>query len=155
MIDDALLRPGRLEVHVEIGLPDEAGRLQILQIHTRGMVSGGLGAVRTLLLLLLMLFFFIIFLWTGNCKMVNGSWDRNAFKIRVTEKRPPFSSPFSSWTHELVEKYLRACQGLLMVDTGSSLGRGPGRRVCSSPGDALLSRGRLPSANLLSWPGRR
>ena len=45
MIDDALLRPGRLEVHVEIGLPDEAGRLQILQIHTRGMVGGGLGAV--------------------------------------------------------------------------------------------------------------
>ena len=25
MIDDAILRPGRLEVHVEIGLPDEAG----------------------------------------------------------------------------------------------------------------------------------
>lgn len=41
MIDDALLRPGRLEVHVEIGLPDEAGRLQILQIHTRGMVREG------------------------------------------------------------------------------------------------------------------
>ncbi|CAN0246375.1 unnamed protein product [Ectocarpus sp. 4 AP-2014] len=41
MIDDALLRPGRLEVHVEIGLPDEAGRLQILQIHTRGMKENG------------------------------------------------------------------------------------------------------------------
>lgn len=39
MIDDALLRPGRLEVHVEIGLPDEAGRVQILKIHTKGMVS--------------------------------------------------------------------------------------------------------------------
>jgi vesicle-fusing ATPase len=37
MIDDALLRPGRLEVHVEIGLPDAAGRLQILNIHTRSM----------------------------------------------------------------------------------------------------------------------
>ena len=37
MIDDALLRPGRLEVHVEIGLPDEKGRLQILGIHTRNM----------------------------------------------------------------------------------------------------------------------
>ena len=35
MIDDALLRPGRLEVHVEIGLPDEKGRLQILGIHTK------------------------------------------------------------------------------------------------------------------------
>lgn len=34
MIDEALLRPGRLEVHMEIGLPDEAGRLQILNIHT-------------------------------------------------------------------------------------------------------------------------
>ncbi|GKY94681.1 hypothetical protein MPSEU_000433500 [Mayamaea pseudoterrestris] len=37
MIDDALLRPGRLEVHVEIGLPDENGRLQILNIHTKNM----------------------------------------------------------------------------------------------------------------------
>ncbi len=34
LIDDALLRPGRLEVHVEIGLPDEAGRASILMIHT-------------------------------------------------------------------------------------------------------------------------
>lgn len=45
LIDDALLRPGRLEVHVEIGLPDEAGRLQILQIHTRNMVSLLIGSV--------------------------------------------------------------------------------------------------------------
>lgn len=37
MIDDALLRPGRLEVHVEIGLPDVNGRIQILNIHTRNM----------------------------------------------------------------------------------------------------------------------
>ncbi|GAB5356713.1 hypothetical protein AAMO2058_000312800 [Amorphochlora amoebiformis] len=37
MIDDALLRPGRLEVHVEIGLPDEKGRLQILKIHTHDL----------------------------------------------------------------------------------------------------------------------
>jgi SpoVK/Ycf46/Vps4 family AAA+-type ATPase len=34
MIDEALLRPGRLEVQIEIGLPDENGRLQILNIHT-------------------------------------------------------------------------------------------------------------------------
>ena len=26
MIDEAVLRPGRLEVHVEVGLPDEEGR---------------------------------------------------------------------------------------------------------------------------------
>lgn len=31
MLDDALLRPGRLEVQVEIGLPDEGGRHQILK----------------------------------------------------------------------------------------------------------------------------
>ncbi|CAA7061666.1 unnamed protein product [Microthlaspi erraticum] len=37
MLDEALLRPGRLEVHIEIGLPDEAGRLEILQIHTKMM----------------------------------------------------------------------------------------------------------------------
>lgn len=34
LIDDALLRPGRLEVQVEIGLPDKDGRLDILNIHT-------------------------------------------------------------------------------------------------------------------------
>jgi vesicle-fusing ATPase len=26
MIDPAILRPGRLEIHLEIGLPDERGR---------------------------------------------------------------------------------------------------------------------------------
>lgn len=37
LIDEALLRPGRLEVHMEIPLPDEQGRLQIFHIHTRKM----------------------------------------------------------------------------------------------------------------------
>lgn len=37
MIDEALLRPGRLEVHMEISLPDEKGRSQILRIHTEKM----------------------------------------------------------------------------------------------------------------------
>jgi len=39
MLDDALLRPGRLEVQVEVGLPDERGRLQILKIHTSKMAA--------------------------------------------------------------------------------------------------------------------
>jgi vesicle-fusing ATPase len=39
MIDEALLRAGRLEVHLEIGLPDEHGRQQILNIHTAKMRS--------------------------------------------------------------------------------------------------------------------
>ena len=37
LIDEAILRPGRLELHIEIGLPDEKGRLQILNIHTKKM----------------------------------------------------------------------------------------------------------------------
>ena len=37
MLDEAILRPGRLEVHIEIGLPDEAGRGQILKIHSQKM----------------------------------------------------------------------------------------------------------------------
>jgi vesicle-fusing ATPase len=37
MIDEALLRPGRLEVHMEISLPDADGRYQILRIHTAKM----------------------------------------------------------------------------------------------------------------------
>ena len=35
MIDEALLRPGRLEVHLEISLPDHVGRVQIFDIHTK------------------------------------------------------------------------------------------------------------------------
>lgn len=41
MIDEALLRPGRLEVQLEISLPDESGRLHILQIHTAKMREYG------------------------------------------------------------------------------------------------------------------
>ncbi|ODV89559.1 hypothetical protein CANCADRAFT_32776 [Tortispora caseinolytica NRRL Y-17796] len=37
LIDEALLRPGRFAVQVPISLPDEKGRLQILQIHTAEM----------------------------------------------------------------------------------------------------------------------
>jgi vesicle-fusing ATPase len=32
-----VFRPGRLELHIEISLPDEEGRLQILNIHTATM----------------------------------------------------------------------------------------------------------------------
>nr|CCC89325.1 unnamed protein product [Trypanosoma congolense IL3000] len=39
LIDEAILRPGRFEVHVEIGLPNEHGRAEILRIHTRGMME--------------------------------------------------------------------------------------------------------------------
>ena len=41
MIDDALLRPGRLELKMEISLPDEDGRVQILNIHTAQMRKHG------------------------------------------------------------------------------------------------------------------
>ncbi|KAJ5070587.1 vesicle-fusing atpase [Anaeramoeba ignava] len=37
MIDEALLRPGRLEVQMEINLPNEYGRIQIFRIHTSKM----------------------------------------------------------------------------------------------------------------------
>ena len=36
-IDPALRRPGRLDREIEIGIPDEEGRFDILSIHTRGM----------------------------------------------------------------------------------------------------------------------
>ena len=41
MMDDALLRPGRLEVQIEIGLPNETGRTQIFNIHTKRMKENG------------------------------------------------------------------------------------------------------------------
>jgi transitional endoplasmic reticulum ATPase len=39
-IDQALRRPGRFDREIEIGVPDKDGRLEILQIHTRGMPLG-------------------------------------------------------------------------------------------------------------------
>ena len=36
-IDPALRRPGRFDREIELGVPDRNGRLEILQIHTRGM----------------------------------------------------------------------------------------------------------------------
>ncbi|KAF9301712.1 transport between ER and Golgi ATPase protein [Mortierella antarctica] len=42
MIDEALLRPGRMEVHMEIGLPDEHGRLQILKIRAAKMIQNNI-----------------------------------------------------------------------------------------------------------------
>jgi len=39
-IDPALLRPGRLEQHIEVPYPDEAARREILAVHTRGTPLG-------------------------------------------------------------------------------------------------------------------
>ena len=39
LIDPALLRPGRFEVHLEIGLPDEMGRQEILRIFFRPLIQ--------------------------------------------------------------------------------------------------------------------
>jgi transitional endoplasmic reticulum ATPase len=36
-VDPALRRPGRFDREIEIGVPDEVGREEVLQIHTRGM----------------------------------------------------------------------------------------------------------------------
>ena len=41
MIDGAILRPGRLEAHVEVPLPDLSGRGQILKIHAEKMRQSG------------------------------------------------------------------------------------------------------------------
>ncbi len=39
-LDPALRRPGRFDREIEIGIPDKEGRLEILQVHTRGMPMG-------------------------------------------------------------------------------------------------------------------
>ena len=41
-IDPALLRPGRFELQLDITLPCQQGRLEILEIHTAKMREGGL-----------------------------------------------------------------------------------------------------------------
>ena len=46
-LDPALRRPGRFDREIEIGVPDETGRLEVLHIHSRGMplTAEGDGAV--------------------------------------------------------------------------------------------------------------
>ena len=39
-LDPALRRPGRFDREIEIGVPNKAGRYEVLQIHTRGMPLG-------------------------------------------------------------------------------------------------------------------
>lgn len=41
LLDDAIMRPGRLEVQIEVTLPDEKGRYDILTIHTSKMSKNG------------------------------------------------------------------------------------------------------------------
>lgn len=41
ILDPALLRPGRLDRKVEIGLPNEPGRLDILKIHAKKITKKG------------------------------------------------------------------------------------------------------------------
>lgn len=41
LLDDALLRPGRFELLVELELPDEAGREDIFKIHTKKLQDAG------------------------------------------------------------------------------------------------------------------
>jgi vesicle-fusing ATPase len=41
LLDEALLRPGRLEVQIEIPLPDKEGRREILQIHFAALRERG------------------------------------------------------------------------------------------------------------------
>lgn len=42
LLDSALLRAGRIEVHIEVGLPDLEGRKQIFRIHTEKMKSSNM-----------------------------------------------------------------------------------------------------------------
>ncbi|XP_057962306.1 vesicle-fusing ATPase-like [Malania oleifera] len=42
IIDGALLRPGRLELNLEISFPDEQGREQILKVHSRNIQKEGI-----------------------------------------------------------------------------------------------------------------
>ncbi|HJK27735.1 MAG TPA: CDC48 family AAA ATPase [Methanocorpusculum sp.] len=47
-IDPALRRPGRFDREIEIGVPSEADRQEILQIHTRGMPFEGAAHIKEL-----------------------------------------------------------------------------------------------------------
>lgn len=37
LLDEAILRPGRFEVHIQVNLPNAEGRQQIIKIHTKNL----------------------------------------------------------------------------------------------------------------------
>ena len=41
VLDPALLRPGRLDRKIEIPLPNEQGRIEVLKIHAAGIAKHG------------------------------------------------------------------------------------------------------------------
>ena len=41
VLDPALLRPGRIDRKIEIPLPNEQGRIDIIKIHTSGLTIHG------------------------------------------------------------------------------------------------------------------
>ena len=41
VLDPALLRPGRLDRKIEIPLPNEQGRMEVLKIHAAGIAKHG------------------------------------------------------------------------------------------------------------------
>lgn len=47
-VDPALRRPGRFDREVEVSVPNKDGRLEVLQIHTRGMPVAGRGGLERL-----------------------------------------------------------------------------------------------------------
>lgn len=46
VLDAALIRPGRFDVHIHVGLCDQRGRLQILQVHARKLSLSDVSASR-------------------------------------------------------------------------------------------------------------
>jgi 26S proteasome regulatory subunit T4 len=46
VLDPALLRPGRLDRKVEISLPNEQGRLEVLKIHAAPITKHGVSLAR-------------------------------------------------------------------------------------------------------------
>jgi len=120
LIDPAMLRPGRLEIHVEITLPDEAGRKEILLIHTASIRASGMMATVDIDLLAKKTKNFtgaeiealvksaVSFATTSQSKLTDISLldtisvTKEDFEMAFTEIFPAFGA-----THEDLDKYVR------------------------------------------------
>jgi len=75
VLDPALLRPGRLDRKIEIPLPNDIGRTEILKIHAAPITKHGeIGTIHFVILALGILLTEIIYAYRLRCNREAGRW---------------------------------------------------------------------------------
>lgn len=81
VLDPALLRPGRLDRKIEIPLPNEQARMEVLKIHAASIAKHGEIDYEAVVKLAEVCFYFtFIFILRGFCELISIRSNFNLFK---------------------------------------------------------------------------